>query len=394
MQQEQECLIEENPVETCAEGVVWRRIAGQVAVVGLIATLCAALFYVVPFGQRGAEPVVNYQKLTPNTTVNLGTSRGWCVAVRDGVVAVGQPLVSAPCSPTQPEQRLYTEGGKIIWLTHPELCGSVGPPFGSHFSLVMDLCRPGFALQALQGLCIGSSQQGAFNVPIIVHACPGVAQAAAQSVSYAGVDLFCWMAVLPGSFEEVLVRLAAQKSASIFACESHKVYLSSPSLLVQQGSWVSWANRDSFVKVWQHLIVDGQWRKSAWTVKVDPDAVWVPSRLRPILGGFHIHTDAAVYVKNTRKDFGFLGPIEILSKAAVAVLLATYQQCSLTAGDAAMGEDGWLKGCLDQAGVTALSNQEILSASDDTNTCWDHSHVAYHAFKDPGAWEECWTRVG
>jgi len=45
----------------------------------------------------------------------------------------------------------------------------------------------------------------------------------------------------------------------------------------------SWLNTLVFIKAWQLVKWDGRYQKHDWTVKVDPDAVFFPERLRTVV---------------------------------------------------------------------------------------------------------------
>merc|ERR1711972_495569 len=42
----------------------------------------------------------------------------------------------------------------------------------------------------------------------------------------------------------------------------------------------SWLNTEIFLQAWQFVFYDGRFKKHDWIIKVDPDAVFFPERLR------------------------------------------------------------------------------------------------------------------
>lgn len=212
---------------------------------------------------------------------------------------------------------------------------------------------------------------------------------AAAGQEVAGASLFCFMAVLPGSTEEKLRDTAKSRAASIYspACDGRAAYPSFPSQFVHAGSWNSFANTDSFIKVWEQLWAEGLYKKYDWTVKVDPDCVFMPDRLKWHLQNLKAPAHEKLYIKNCDVDFGFLGAIEILSKGAVDQFFESHQDCRRTMPGTS-GEDGWLKGCLDAIGARYLTDSAILKTPWDT-ACWDNTRVAFHPHKDPGDWAGC-----
>jgi len=129
--------------------------------------------------------------------------------------------------------------------------------------------------------------------------------------------MFCFMAELPGSVEVELRKVAEERKTSIFACELYKVYESYACGSTNIGFS---ANIAVFKKIWQEIFDDGLYKSKDWTVKVDPDCVWSPQRLRSRLPSYNVHRGDMYYVKNSYGEWGFLGPIEILTLAAVEKL--------------------------------------------------------------------------
>jgi hypothetical protein len=86
-----------------------------------------------------------------------------------------------------------------------------------------------------------------------------------------------------------LLRWQKQENKSIFACDEHAVYSNTTSedlrgltpRIVEHdlscpigGQWHTRLNTWIFMALWRQVWEDGQFRFTAWTVKVDPDAVF------------------------------------------------------------------------------------------------------------------------
>merc|ERR1719433_1659016 len=98
----------------------------------------------------------------------------------------------------------------------------------------------------------------------------------------------------------MLVHIQEKRHAGIFACDSYRI-LSNGTFKVADGvvtdavkidlhvpdggSSKSPLNLNIFIAVWWKLITDGHFLRHDWTVKVDPDTVFVPARLRSLLRG-------------------------------------------------------------------------------------------------------------
>jgi len=210
-----------------------------------------------------------------------------------------------------------------------------------------------------------------------------------------GTTLFCFMARLPGSSEQGLEQEAITNKGSIFACDGHAVYDSYVADLVNEGNWKSFANTQQFVKVWKHVLGHAVYKAYDWTVKVDPDTVFLPARLKVHLESLRPPADKPIYIKNCAVYNGFLGAIEIVSRVAMESFAAGYLDCQRTMPGRA-GEDGWLKGCLDAVGAGYMTDVNILKSPNDPE-CTDGNRVAFHPHKVIGEWSACWataTRSG
>ena len=76
------------------------------------------------------------------------------------------------------------------------------------------------------------------------------------------------------------------------------------------GRWNTALNTPVFVAVWKQVLQLPQFKAHAWTVKVDPDTVFFPSRL-----GKFLPKSSASFLINCNE--GLHGPIEVVSRAAV-----------------------------------------------------------------------------
>lgn len=212
----------------------------------------------------------------------------------------------------------------------------------------------------------------------------------AEDWEASGTSLYCFMAVLPGSAEEALNFAARDRGASIYQCDAHAVFPSEGSAFVHVGTWNSFANTDAFVRIWDRVKGEGSYVKYDWTVKVDPDCVFMPFRLKYHLKQLHAPKNKPVYIKNTNIDFGFLGAVEIINRMAAINYLNNLLNCRRTMGGTS-GEDGFLKGCLDAVGVGFMLDASILKEPHDVGACTDQSRVAFHPRKDAQGWVNCYN---
>merc|ERR1712066_1017639 len=93
---------------------------------------------------------------------------------------------------------------------------------------------------------------------------------------------------------------------------------------LKKGTWV---NGPTFQSAFSYLKNDNRWSQYDWTVKVDPDAVFLPDRLKLKLTGQKV-TEKGIYFTNCEHvSFGFFGSLEVFSKNAVANYLTTLDAC-------------------------------------------------------------------
>jgi hypothetical protein len=208
-----------------------------------------------------------------------------------------------------------------------------------------------------------------------------------------GTSLYCFMAVLPGSYEEQLKDHIAEISASIFACDASTVFWSRQADFTSEGSWTSVVNTDSFKLVWGEVKQDGQYQSHDWTVKVDPDSVFFPGRLRQHLQKLNAPKETPIYIKNVPMGFGFFGAIEVFSKEAVDKLFwdGVLDKCEQEVGTHS-GEDGYLKGCMDMIGAGFMEDVDVLR-NPSADGCADPARVCFHAFKNVEAWDGCFHQA-
>merc|ERR1712087_64713 len=80
----------------------------------------------------------------------------------------------------------------------------------------------------------------------------------------------------------------------------------------------SWINSNIFIAAWKAIKDEGVWASKDWTVKVDADAVFLPTRLRDYLGKVEV-TENGIYLENCKYvSYGFFGSLEVLSHGAAS----------------------------------------------------------------------------
>ena len=100
----------------------------------------------------------------------------------------------------------------------------------------------------------------------------------------------------------------------------------------------------------------------------------------------------SVYLNNCR--FGLHGPLEVFSRAAVTRLTDGLSQCD-DLRQQEWGEDKFLDRCLMLLGVVRVNDFNLLSekaCGGDEPDCASGA-VAFHPFKDPLSYFQCWTKA-
>lgn len=176
------------------------------------------------------------------------------------------------------------------------------------------------------------------------------------------------------------------------------------------GSWVNWG---LFYQVWKKIREIGRWQAHDWTIKVDPDAVFVPTKMKAWLSTKEV-TNNGVYFENCKNvDSGFFGNTEVISRTGVVGLTdglehchATFAECAKTGCDwkwGPWGEDVFVQRCLDEKHVDKLEAFDLTTdgkcpsdrpKDDKDNEDWkpDCSKVdtpVAHPFKKPTDYFKC-----
>mmetsp|Transcript_56609 Transcript_56609/g.131975 ORF Transcript_56609/g.131975 Transcript_56609/m.131975 type:complete len:721 (-) Transcript_56609:215-2377(-) len=224
-------------------------------------------------------------------------------------------------------------------------------------------------------------------------------------------SLFCFSVMRTTGYEPGLVKSQVQRKASIFACEGFQVFSSDggsaelgdgprgPVIATQiprvddgTGSWGSWLNTRTFMNAWDVILSEGRFAEYDWVVKVDPDAVFLPSRLRALLLPHTGPQKPASYVENCDQPphIAMQGSLEVFSYKAVQLYGDQKVRCMALPWQG-WGEDLYMQKCMETLGVQAVQKFDIMS---DVNCvelpCSDTSRVSFHPYKDADSYWDCW----
>ncbi|CAK0864048.1 unnamed protein product [Prorocentrum cordatum] len=227
-----------------------------------------------------------------------------------------------------------------------------------------------------------------------------------------GQSLLCFSLMMPYSYEQGLLAAQYDMGESIFGCDAYAVY-SNATLLVAPGVYSTRVdhnlscttggefktalNLDIFLAVWSKVVEDGVFSFHDWTVKVDPDCVFFPARLRASLW-VHKEASQGTYLNNCK--MGMHGPLEVFSRNAVLAWVKGSQHCvehfnELCSGDCLWGEDMFIDQCLSKVLHVKREDEPALLLEDHCDpppgwrSCSEVHTVAFHPFKVLDEYREC-----
>jgi len=233
------------------------------------------------------------------------------------------------------------------------------------------------------------------------------------------------------SFELDLLRTQLFLGASIFGCEAWRVYSDVETWLTpgkintvkvndvngdfhfaKRKKTGTWINSNMFIATWKAIKDEGLWAGKDWTVKVDADAVFLPSRLRQKLEQMEVTTNG-IYLENCKYvNYGFFGSLEVFSHNAASTYMKSLDDCMSTlnykgsekiTGNEPWGEDLFAQRCMDLHGVDKVSAFDINTDAScaawrpegqKKNRKWRPNcatvqTAAIHHFKTPKEYFEC-----
>lgn len=212
-----------------------------------------------------------------------------------------------------------------------------------------------------------------------------------------------------------MILMQHHKAIGIFACDSASVLCTTPDDLpgafdqIQVVKFESApvgisdvgfaANAELFRNAWRSINADGRYRRFDWTVKVDPDTVFIPSRLERVL---RPRSGQTVFFKNCGmfNISALYGSIEVVARSALEAFLQEGDVDCAPMIDEPWGEDLYLQRCLEKVGAQGLTELGIMSdqrcwesALPISQGCRDVKRPSFHPFKSLSNWTACWTQT-
>jgi len=200
-------------------------------------------------------------------------------------------------------------------------------------------------------------------------------------------SIFCWIVLRVG--QQHLVKYQLIRGMGIFDCNEWAVMTD---VTVALNRWVSygfprmpawtpdgadlasWAigstqaplgpegnalNAFAFMNAWAAIRDSNRLQWHDWVVKVDPDTVWFPPRLRVEIQNKILpygNEKNNIFVTNCKRWNTMQGPMEVLSRSAALMMLAQQSQCGSFDHRA---EDQFLVDCLRRLGIKGWMEQNF-----------------------------------
>mmetsp|Transcript_79801 Transcript_79801/g.205277 ORF Transcript_79801/g.205277 Transcript_79801/m.205277 type:complete len:289 (+) Transcript_79801:3-869(+) len=212
------------------------------------------------------------------------------------------------------------------------------------------------------------------------------------------MTFFCLSVLRESGYEHKVLQAQLQNRIGIAACDEFAL-LSSDNFTIEGVRTIYFhsapvgvsdmgfaANIKLFVNVWDSVKRDGRFQLFDWTLKVDPDAVLIPERLRGHLGPYNGHK---AYVADCNGHM--YGAVEAISRRALETYYERIDICAQYMWKN-WGEDLYMEKCLDKLGVEKVMDGALVSDSRCGGVnCQDLHAVAFHPFKSKDEWEACWA---
>jgi len=212
--------------------------------------------------------------------------------------------------------------------------------------------------------------------------------------------LYCFAVFQRWGYEIDLMNKAREKEGGVFACDEYDLLTADGTVKIWgetstqfQGAPIvtsvdgTAGNTRLFVNAWTKVVEIGKWKNHAFTVKADPDAVFLPQKLRWHLGPF---VGKSMFIVNCPAWNMIYGALEVFSFAAMQTWSEQGHTCN-SPDD--FGEDKYMTQCMDHLQVMRVADWGVVGDKlcGTFTDCKALSNAAFHPFKDTWSWDDCWT---
>jgi len=212
-------------------------------------------------------------------------------------------------------------------------------------------------------------------------------------------SLYCFSVLRTVGYEVGLIEAQHDKGIGIFGCDATSLLTADGS--ISMGSYKSIkfqgapivksvdntaGNTQLFVHAWDAVIAANIWRNHTFTLKVDPDAVLIPDRVR-----WHLvpHVGATMYIVNCPVWDMMYGSLEVFSYYAIKEWSRRGHDCHDPNN---WGEDKYMTNCMDFLGVSRVHDKNIVADNLCLGSNCANGHAAaFHPYKDVNQWLQCYN---
>jgi len=227
------------------------------------------------------------------------------------------------------------------------------------------------------------------------------------------MSLFCFALCLPGTHQVDLLQRQHEHRMGIFSCDeaivvsnvSGEALFGSntkiPTITVKEENIGSFSGSvlktKIFIQAWLEVFQNGRYRGHDWVIKLEPDSVVVPVRLRPSLNLYCMAGAvecAPLYLQNDGEALH--GPVEVFSRAAIQAYDSCRDRCIDDLDYSQKGEDWYLSDCMGLLRVPGIEAPNLLSEFHlvgNMQLPCTGSEAIMHPFKDWEVQKQCLKEI-
>jgi len=217
--------------------------------------------------------------------------------------------------------------------------------------------------------------------------------------------LFCFALMLPFTQVE-LVRAQMHRKVGIFACDGFSIMSNSTvelSVLPYRVATEVLPHSDTrsgsalFVQVWDKVISDGRFLLYDWTVKLDPESVFLPQRLRWHIMHWGWRPDDVVYLRSC--GGGLRSAVQVISQGGMKAYSLGFKRCNSSLPQRSnSSEDLLFSRCMSLLGISAKDDFMLLSDKNcgpplNATALCDAEAAVFHPLKTTSEYFQCYGQA-
>eukprot|EP00415_Alexandrium_ostenfeldii_P002977 UN2977 len=147
------------------------------------------------------------------------------------------------------------------------------------------------------------------------------------------------------------------------------------------------------MRMWDVIRDRGLAKKTEWTIKSDPDAMFFPIRLRQYIKHHSLDSLSRTYVLNCQPTNSLVGALEVLSRPAAEAYADGREFCMQHLDWEHVPEDQFGQQCLQLLKITPFAGWTLVDdarcAGHNSVPCFGDHTVAYNPFPDVASQFAC-----